>query len=87
MFKKRQLRFCNKKASSLDDNILRDFGKQLKFKFNYNFEQNEYKTLNNSFLVQFFKRLLDKLINDLLDNNLCDNMTRVTIIIYISYTF
>ena len=48
MFKKRQLRFCNKKASPLDDNILRDFGKQLKFKFNYNFEQNEYKTLNKS---------------------------------------
>jgi len=62
MFKKNQIKFCNKKASTIDNNILLDVCKQLKFKYNFHFNKATYESLNrtnisniieNPYLVSF----------------------------------
>jgi hypothetical protein len=62
MFKKNQIKFCNKKASTIDNNVLLDVCKQLKFKYNYYFKKITYETLTktniseiieNPYLVSF----------------------------------
>jgi hypothetical protein len=43
-----QIKFCDKKASSLDNNTLREICKQLKFKYTYDLKKQKFEILNNS---------------------------------------
>ena len=42
-----QIKFCDKKASSLDNNTLREICKQLKFKYTYNLEKQRFEILTD----------------------------------------
>jgi hypothetical protein len=52
MFKKNQIKFCNKKASLIDNYVLLEVCKQLKFKYNYHFTKPTYEILNKSNVSQ-----------------------------------
>ena len=55
MFKKNQIKFCNKKASTIDNSVLLEICKQLKFKYDYHFIKPIYEELNRSNISQIIE--------------------------------